>query len=190
MRIANKMTALQQEGNDMESNDIWLRRTLNSGISRRTVLQGLGTAGLAAGLSLPLARRAAAADPVTLRWWSPQASPDQLEDVPDPDRHIRGRQSRASRSSSNRPRTRAIRPSSRRPSPPSSCPTSSRTCRPSPRRTITAKDCSSRWTTSSRRSAKTSIFPAPTTSTRPPTATIAARPSATRPPTCSGCART
>ena len=74
----------------MDSNSIWLRRTLMSGISRRTVLQGLGAAGLAAGLSLPLAGRASAADPVTLRWWSPQASPDQLEDVPDPDRHIRG----------------------------------------------------------------------------------------------------
>jgi len=44
-------------------------------ISRRTMLQGVG----AAGAALALTGKARAADPVTLRWWSPQASPDQLK---------------------------------------------------------------------------------------------------------------
>jgi multiple sugar transport system substrate-binding protein len=63
----------------MESNSILHRQALKSGISRRTALQSLGSTCLAASLSLPLAKRASAADPVTLRWWSPQASPDQLK---------------------------------------------------------------------------------------------------------------
>lgn len=48
-----------------------------TGVSRRSVLQGIGAAGLA-GLAPGLTRRAVAAGDVTLRWWSPQASPDQL----------------------------------------------------------------------------------------------------------------
>lgn len=47
-----------------------------TGVSRRTVLQGMGAAGLAA--ATPGFVRRASADDVTLRWWSPQASPDQL----------------------------------------------------------------------------------------------------------------
>lgn len=49
----------------------------STGVSRRRVLQGMGAAGLA-GLAPGFTRRAAAAEEVTLRWWSPQASPDQL----------------------------------------------------------------------------------------------------------------
>ena len=48
------------------------------GFSRRTLLQGLGTAGVASSFALPMMRSARAADPIVLRWWSPQASPDQL----------------------------------------------------------------------------------------------------------------
>jgi multiple sugar transport system substrate-binding protein len=48
-----------------------------SGVSRRTVLQGIGLAGVA-GLAPGLVGRAHAADEVTIRWWSPQASPEQL----------------------------------------------------------------------------------------------------------------
>lgn len=47
-----------------------------TGVSRRGVLQGMGAAGLAA--AAPGFVRRASADDVTLRWWSPQASPDQL----------------------------------------------------------------------------------------------------------------
>ena len=46
--------------------------------TRRSVLQGVGAAGLAAGFSLP-AMRAHAQTEVTLRWWSPQSAPAQLE---------------------------------------------------------------------------------------------------------------
>lgn len=45
-------------------------------VSRRSVLQGIGAAGLVAA-SPGFVGRASAED-VTLRWWSPQASPDQL----------------------------------------------------------------------------------------------------------------
>jgi multiple sugar transport system substrate-binding protein len=45
--------------------------------SRRSVLQGIGAAGAAASFSLP-AMRAAYAQDVTIRWWSPQSSPAQL----------------------------------------------------------------------------------------------------------------
>lgn len=48
-----------------------------TGVSRRHVLQGIGAAGLA-GLAPGFGRRANAADEITIRWWSPQASPDQL----------------------------------------------------------------------------------------------------------------
>lgn len=48
-----------------------------TGVSRRHVLQGIGLAGLA-GVAPSLARSAYAADEITIRWWSPQASPDQL----------------------------------------------------------------------------------------------------------------
>ena len=47
-------------------------------ISRRHMLQGISAAGIAAGLGLPAPRRASAAE-IALRWWSPQASPDQLK---------------------------------------------------------------------------------------------------------------
>ena len=48
-------------------------------ITRRSLLQGAGVASVAAGIgSLSMSRRAHAAD-VTLRWWSPQSSPAQLE---------------------------------------------------------------------------------------------------------------
>ncbi|MDQ0390520.1 ABC transporter substrate-binding protein [Labrys monachus] len=63
----------------MKSTEIRLGGTSLSGVSRRTVLQGLGMAGLAAGVSLPLGSGARAAGTATLRWWSPQASPDQLK---------------------------------------------------------------------------------------------------------------
>ena len=63
----------------MKSNDIRLAGTSLSGVSRRTLLHGIGSAGLAAGLSVSLSGRPLAADPITLRWWSPQASPDQLK---------------------------------------------------------------------------------------------------------------
>jgi multiple sugar transport system substrate-binding protein len=45
-------------------------------VSRRHVLQGIGALG--AGFLAGGASRANAADAVTIRWWSPQASPDQL----------------------------------------------------------------------------------------------------------------
>jgi multiple sugar transport system substrate-binding protein len=45
-------------------------------LTRRGTLAGLGAAGL--GLTLPFVRKAAAAD-VTLRWWSTQSAPAQLE---------------------------------------------------------------------------------------------------------------
>jgi multiple sugar transport system substrate-binding protein len=54
-----------------------LADALRSGVSRRSVLQGICWAGVAGGLILPLAGRSRAAAPITLRWWSPQASPDQ-----------------------------------------------------------------------------------------------------------------
>jgi multiple sugar transport system substrate-binding protein len=49
------------------------------GASRRTVLQGIGAAGLAAGFTVPAIGRLAAQETVTLRWWSPQSAPAQLE---------------------------------------------------------------------------------------------------------------
>jgi multiple sugar transport system substrate-binding protein len=50
-----------------------------AGVSRRGVLQRLGIASLPIGLNLAYMLNARAAEPVTLRWWSPQASPDQLK---------------------------------------------------------------------------------------------------------------
>ena len=52
---------------------------IGSSISRRVALQGMGSIGLAAGLTVPFSGRSLAADPITLRWWSPQASPAQLK---------------------------------------------------------------------------------------------------------------
>ncbi len=49
------------------------------GASRRTVLRGMGAAGLAAGFALPALRGAYAQETATLRWWSPQSAPAQLE---------------------------------------------------------------------------------------------------------------
>jgi len=51
--------------------------SLTGGVSRRTVLQGIGAAGLI-GAAPASSRRAFAADDITIRWWSTQASPDQL----------------------------------------------------------------------------------------------------------------
>jgi multiple sugar transport system substrate-binding protein len=50
-----------------------------AGVSRRGVLQGLGIASLPIGLNLAYMLNGRAAETVTLRWWSPQASPDQLK---------------------------------------------------------------------------------------------------------------
>jgi multiple sugar transport system substrate-binding protein len=47
------------------------------GVSRRQVLQGIGAAGLGL-MATGMAGRAYAAEETLLRWWSPQASPDQL----------------------------------------------------------------------------------------------------------------
>lgn len=47
-------------------------------ISRRSLLTGAATAGVAAA-TMGLGGAGRAADPITLRWWSPQASPDQLK---------------------------------------------------------------------------------------------------------------
>jgi multiple sugar transport system substrate-binding protein len=48
-------------------------------ITRRTAVKGAGLAGIAAAFSaMPFGRAARAAD-VTLRWWSPQSAPAQLE---------------------------------------------------------------------------------------------------------------
>lgn len=53
-------------------------RVSTTGMSRRSALKGASALGLgAAAASLPLTR-AVAADPVTIRWWSPQSSPGQL----------------------------------------------------------------------------------------------------------------
>lgn len=60
----------------MSKNSTLLTGLAGIGISRRRVLQGMGAVGLA-GIAPGFTRRAAA-DEVTLRWWSPQASPDQL----------------------------------------------------------------------------------------------------------------
>src|SRR5687768_13697414 len=49
-----------------------------SGFSRRNLLKAVGGAAIAAG-SASFGSAVRAADPVTLRWWSPQASPDQLK---------------------------------------------------------------------------------------------------------------
>jgi multiple sugar transport system substrate-binding protein len=62
----------------MKDSDFRRLSVLRSGVSRRSVLQGLGAAGMAGAVAGPFARRASAAD-LTLRWWSPQASPDQLK---------------------------------------------------------------------------------------------------------------
>jgi multiple sugar transport system substrate-binding protein len=52
---------------------------LKHSITRRKVLQGVGTAGMTAAFSaLPFGHFAQAAD-VTLRWWSPQSAPAQLD---------------------------------------------------------------------------------------------------------------
>jgi multiple sugar transport system substrate-binding protein len=47
-------------------------------LSRRSLLKTVGGAALAAGAA-SFGSGAHAADPITLRWWSPQASPDQLK---------------------------------------------------------------------------------------------------------------
>ena len=47
-------------------------------LSRRNLLKTAGGAALAAGAA-SFASTVRAADPITLRWWSPQASPDQLK---------------------------------------------------------------------------------------------------------------
>jgi multiple sugar transport system substrate-binding protein len=47
-------------------------------LSRRSLLKTVGGAALAAGAA-SFASQVRAADPITLRWWSPQASPDQLK---------------------------------------------------------------------------------------------------------------
>ncbi|MGE0239590.1 MAG: ABC transporter substrate-binding protein [Parvibaculaceae bacterium] len=47
-------------------------------VSRRRLLKAVGGAALAAGAA-SFGKGALAADPITLRWWSPQASPDQLK---------------------------------------------------------------------------------------------------------------
>ncbi|WP_174803148.1 ABC transporter substrate-binding protein [Martelella limonii] len=51
--------------------------SLTGAVSRRTVLQGIGAAGLI-GAAPAFSRRAFAAGDITIRWWSTQASPDQL----------------------------------------------------------------------------------------------------------------
>ena len=51
--------------------------SLTGAVSRRTVLQGIGAAGLI-GAAPAFSRRAFAAEDITIRWWSTQASPDQL----------------------------------------------------------------------------------------------------------------
>jgi multiple sugar transport system substrate-binding protein len=60
----------------MSKNSTSLIDLARAGVSRRRLLQGMGVAGLA-GLAPGLVGRASAQE-VTLRWWSPQASPDQL----------------------------------------------------------------------------------------------------------------
>eukprot|EP01037_Dinobryon_pediforme_P036560 gene36560-43568_t len=66
------------EDESMKDHENQLASEHKLGFSRRTLLQGLGTAGVASSFALPMMRSARAADPVVLRWWSPQASPDQL----------------------------------------------------------------------------------------------------------------
>lgn len=57
--------------------DIRSRQRKNSGLPRRSVLKGAGAIGLAAvASSLPFANAKAAE--ATIRWWSPQSSPEQL----------------------------------------------------------------------------------------------------------------
>lgn len=51
-----------------------MTRTFTGGLTRRTALKGMAATGALAGFATPLA----AQDPVTIRWWSPQASPAQL----------------------------------------------------------------------------------------------------------------
>ncbi len=52
------------------------QRGINGGLTRRTVLKGAGTIGLAAAASsLPFVNANAA---TTIRWWSPQSSTEQL----------------------------------------------------------------------------------------------------------------
>lgn len=48
-------------------------------LSRRQALQGFGAAGLTAGFALPAFRGAQAQGDVTLRWWSTQSAPAQLD---------------------------------------------------------------------------------------------------------------
>jgi len=50
------------------------RQTIGPRLDRRRLMQGAGAVGLASALPL----RAARSQEVTLRWWSPQASPEQL----------------------------------------------------------------------------------------------------------------
>jgi multiple sugar transport system substrate-binding protein len=63
----------------MRRREIRAAGAIGSSISRRVALQGMGSIGLAAGLTVPFSGRSLAADPITLRWWSPQASPAQLK---------------------------------------------------------------------------------------------------------------
>jgi multiple sugar transport system substrate-binding protein len=62
----------------MKVEDMHLSSEGKLGLSRRALLQGVGVAGLATGLALPMMGNARAAATGVLRWWSPQASPDQL----------------------------------------------------------------------------------------------------------------
>jgi len=55
------------------------RSLARSSVSRRAVLKGVGVASVAAGLPLPFVRGAFAQETVTLRWWSPQSAPAQLQ---------------------------------------------------------------------------------------------------------------
>lgn len=54
------------------------QRVRREGMSRRTLLKGVGAAAAAAGFAWPMSARAIAADTVVLRWWSTQAAPAQL----------------------------------------------------------------------------------------------------------------
>lgn len=54
------------------------RHNTRTGISRRSAMKGAGVLGLAAAAGSFPGSFANAADPITIRWWSPQSSPGQL----------------------------------------------------------------------------------------------------------------